>query len=108
MSTSSLPVGEARWKPAQRWWGRGLNGQPMEIDLVAEDLEGEALLLGEAKWRERPDQGVVFERLRYCAENFPRARERKVILGAWLKQIGNEARPGEFVVDPETTLPVLR
>ena len=109
MSTPSLPVGEIRWKPARRWWGRGLDGQPMEVDLVAEDLEGKALLLGEVKWRERPDQGVLFERLRYCAENFPRSRGRKVILGAWLKQGGGaDPRPGEFVVDPEGTLAVLR
>ena len=81
----------------------------MEIDLVAEDMDGEALLLGEAEWRERLDQGAVFERLRNCSENFPRARGRKVILGAWLKQGGGaEAGPGEFVVDPEATLEVLR
>ena len=81
----------------------------MEIDLVAEDLEGRALLLGEVKWRKRPDQGAVFERLRYCAENIPRSRERKVILGAWLKRgNGVETRPGEFVVDPQETLAVLR
>ncbi len=109
LSTASLPVGGIRWEPAQRWWGRGLDGQQMEIDLVAEDLEGEALLLGEAKWREGPDQGAIFERLRNCAENFPRARGRKVILGAWLKQGGGaKARPGEFVVDPGATLAVLR
>ena len=109
LSTASLPAGDIRWKPAQRWWGRGLDGQPMEIDLVAEDLEGEALLLGEVRWRERPDREAVFERLRYCAGNFSRARGRKVILGAWLKRGGGpEVRPGEFVVDPEATLAVLR
>ena len=109
LSTASLPVGGIRWEPAQRWWGRGLDGQQMEIDLVAEDLEGEALLLGGAKWREGPDQGAVFEHLRNCAENFPRSRGRKVILGAWLKQGGGaEARPGEFVADPDATLAVLR
>ena len=109
LSTPSLPAGEVRWKPAQRWWGPGLDGQPMEIDLVAEDLDGRALMLGEVKWQERPDRGAVFERLRYCAENFPRSRGRKVILGAWLKRGGGaDPRPGEFVVDPEETLAVLR
>ncbi len=109
LSTASLPVGDVRWKPAQRWWGRGLDGQQMEIDLVAGDMDGKALLLGEVEWRERLDQIAVFERLRNCAENFPRARGRKVILGAWLKQGGGaEARPGEFVADPEAALTVLR
>ena len=109
MSTLSLSEGEVRWKPARRWWGRGLDGQQMEIDLVAEGLDGQFLLLGEVKWRERQDQGLVFERLRYFAENFPRSRGRKVILGVWLKRGGGaDPRPGEFVVDPEGTLPVLR
>lgn len=81
----------------------------MEIDLVAEDLDGQFLLLGEVKWRERPDQGAVFERLRCFAENFPGSRGKKVILGAWLKQGGGaDPRPGEFVVDPEETLAMLR
>jgi hypothetical protein len=38
------------WRPASRWW-RG--GAP-EWDLVAESHDGKRLLLGEAKWSERP------------------------------------------------------
>ena len=108
LSTAALPVGNIRWKPAQRWWGRGLDGQPMEIALVAEALNGEALLLGKVKWRERPNQGAVFDRLRYCAANFPQARGRETILGAWLKQGTAKTQPREFVVHPAGTLAVLR
>lgn len=32
-----------------RWWGNGLDRQPMEIDVVAESLDGRTLLVGEAK-----------------------------------------------------------
>ena len=108
LSTATLPVGNIRWKPAQRWWGRGLDGQPMEIDLVAESLDGQALLLGEVKWQKRPNQRAVFDRLRYCAANFPLARAREPILGAWLKQGVAKTQAREFVVHPAETLAALR
>lgn len=38
------------WKPAARYW----RGNEPEWDIVAESLSGDALLLGEAKWSERP------------------------------------------------------
>ncbi|OAV44027.1 ATP-binding protein [Lewinella sp. 4G2] len=34
----------------QRWWGKGKNGKPMEIDLVGESLDKTKLLVGECKW----------------------------------------------------------
>ena len=50
-----LPVGTALgdfgpWGPASRWW----RGEAPEWDLVSESLDGDRLLLGEAKWSGRP------------------------------------------------------
>ena len=28
------------WNPAARWWGRGMDGQPLEVDVVAESRDG--------------------------------------------------------------------
>ena len=39
------------WNPAARWWGAGLDRQPLEIDVVAESADGESLLIGEVKLR---------------------------------------------------------
>jgi len=38
------------WGPASRWW----RGSLSEWDIVSESIEGQRLLLGEAKWRHRP------------------------------------------------------
>jgi len=38
------------WGPASRWW----RGSLSEWDVVSESIEGQRLLLGEAKWRHRP------------------------------------------------------
>ena len=44
-----LPEGTGRWRKASRWWGTGLDGRQMEIDIVAESTDGRDLLVGEAK-----------------------------------------------------------
>jgi hypothetical protein len=38
------------WGPASRWW----SGGAPEWDIVSESLDGKRLLLGEAKWSDRP------------------------------------------------------
>jgi AAA+ ATPase superfamily predicted ATPase len=44
-----LVIAEQEWGSARRWWGSGISGQQMEIDVVAESLDGKNLLLGEVK-----------------------------------------------------------
>lgn len=44
-----LPGCEGRFRNAARWWGGGLDKRPMELDVVAESLDGRTLLVGEAK-----------------------------------------------------------
>lgn len=44
-----LPGVEGRLRGCRRWWGNGLNRVPMEIDVVAESVDGTTLVVGEAK-----------------------------------------------------------
>ena len=44
-----LPGCGERLQNAARWWGTGLDRRAMEIDVVAESLDGETLFVGEAK-----------------------------------------------------------
>jgi AAA+ ATPase superfamily predicted ATPase len=44
-----IEVAARRWRPAARWWGRGTDGLPLELDIVAESVDGRALLVGEVK-----------------------------------------------------------
>jgi uncharacterized protein len=43
-------VAEVPWGPASRWWGAGVDGRPLEFDVVAESLDRRTLLIGEVKW----------------------------------------------------------
>lgn len=44
-----LPDMDIMWRGSRRWWGNGVNREPMEIDVVAESADGKTLLVGEAK-----------------------------------------------------------
>lgn len=45
----SVPGVGGRWRKVSRWWGSGLNREPMEIDVLAESVDGKTLLAGEVK-----------------------------------------------------------
>jgi len=85
-STSRLEIAGRRWKPASRWWGKGCNGIPMEIDVMAESLDGDALLFGEAKWVNKTNLPRIMSTLEKQAENFPKLGNREIVLAAWCKQ----------------------
>jgi uncharacterized protein len=53
----SAPGGAGPWGPALRYW----KGTGPEWDLVSASMEGDALLLGEAKWSERPFTEAMIE-----------------------------------------------
>lgn len=55
---SATGLGARDWGAARRWW----SGTAPEWDLVAETARGRSLLLGEAKWSERPLSGAALER----------------------------------------------
>ena len=44
-----LNLADTSWGMASRWWGSGKNRRPMEIDVMAESIDGRALLVGEVK-----------------------------------------------------------
>jgi hypothetical protein len=55
------------WKPAQRWW----SGNQPEWDIVAEDIRGSRLLLGEAKLASRDLPSVMGEVARRAPPDLP-------------------------------------
>ena len=96
----------ARWGVAGRWWGQGLDRRPLEIDVVAESLDGGRLLVGEVKWSrvDRPDEELA--RLRHRAERLPLAEGRQVELALWVAE-GADASAGR-VVRPAEVVAALR
>lgn len=106
-SVPFLTLGETRWGAAARWWGAA-QGAPMELDVVAESLDGKSVLVGEAKWSDKAPGGSRWaQQLRARAERAPFARGRKVVLALWLKR-PLSAGAGVKVVSPQSVLASLR
>ncbi len=79
-AVSQLEISSDRWEPASRWWGRGINGEPMELDAVANSLDGRRILIGEAKLQLPPAMvDRQFAKLKQKIKNFPPATTREIV-----------------------------
>ncbi len=106
-STARLEIDGQRWKPAARWWGKGINGKNMEIDVVGESLDGKCLLLGEAKWENKTNVQAEINKLEKKAVNFPIPDGKRVVLAVWCKQPSGRSG-GNPVFSPDDVVAVLR
>jgi uncharacterized protein len=95
------------WGPASRWWGSGLDRQPLEVDLVAESETGDSILVGEVKWSATADVARARKELERKAERLPFVAGREVFLALWLKAAGRGQASGQ-VFTPRQVLDVLR
>ncbi len=85
LSVSRMEINGQRWKPASRWWGKGLTGKQMEIDVVAESIDGNSILFGEVKWEKKTNVTKVLNKLADHVGNFPGCGKREIILAVWCK-----------------------
>jgi AAA+ ATPase superfamily predicted ATPase len=75
-----------KWEPPSRWWGRGLDGNTMELDLVARCAEEpDRVLVGEAKVTATAAQvrRTLLE-LSAKAERCPALQNHRVELAVWV------------------------
>lgn len=94
-SVRNLDICGIQWKPAQRWWGKGIDGTEVEIDILAESFDKQYLLVGEAKWEERSEVTSLYYKLRKTFQNIRVGDYPNVIYGLWLKKIENKI-PEDF------------
>jgi AAA+ ATPase superfamily predicted ATPase len=88
------------WRPAATWWGTGRDGQPLELDVVAESMDGQSLLLGEVKWTIRKDANRIASALRHKATNFPLAGGRRILQALWLRGPAGRCPPALTIFTP--------
>jgi hypothetical protein len=102
-----LQTGGKTWGPAGRWWGPGLDRQPLEVGLVAESSDGGSVLVGEVKWSAPRDATRLLAELEDKARRLPFVAGREVVPALWLKTRVTGVSP-EHVVTPRQVLDVLR
>jgi uncharacterized protein len=102
-----IEIDNNRFNPASRWWGNGIDGKPMEIDLMAESADKKTLLVGEVKWSDKVTPNEVKMSLdRKCA-NLPFMGTKQIIKTVFLKEKPALAIPGELVFLPDDILRVM-
>jgi AAA+ ATPase superfamily predicted ATPase len=107
-SVPRLARGGRRWSPAARWWGSGIDGKPMELDIVAESIDDpKDLLIGEAKLELSPAElRGAFAKLQSKIDRCPIAHGKRVTARIWL--LGGSDRQARGVIGASTVLDVLR
>ena len=103
-SVPRLKIDGLNWNPAARWWGRGVDGAPIEIDVVAESVDRRHLLLGEVKWSDRADPPALLAALARNAQRVPFRGGRRVHHALWLKRSTAERVDGAPIVTPDTVM----
>jgi AAA+ ATPase superfamily predicted ATPase len=110
LARESVPVLDCfgkTWGPAGRWWGPGLDRQPLEIDLVAESDSQDALLIGEVKWASPDDPDCLLQELERKVARLPFTEGREIFLALWLKAPVRGAM-SQQVITPRQVLSKLR
>jgi uncharacterized protein len=106
-SVPRLHLGGKSWGPAGRWWGPGLDRQPLEVDLVAHSSDGGSVLVGEVKWAAPRDAERHLAELEAKARRLPVAAGREVVTALWLKAPVRGLAASRMVT-PRQVLDVLR
>jgi len=95
-----IEIDGLRFNTAARWWGNGLDGKSMEIDLVAESTDHSVMLIGEVKWSDRISPDEINTSLNYKYRNAPFARPDRFIKAVFSKNAPATTHPDLIHVGP--------
>lgn len=71
---------------ASRWWGSVSREETIELDVVAESIDGKKLLVGECKWTEGENSNRLLGELMEKASKLPFAKNKEIVPMLFLKQ----------------------
>lgn len=111
---SGNEIGGIVYGPASRWWG-GIpkedgsgEYEQVEIDLVAESLDGKHLLVGECKWRESTDVRSVYDALVNKSRRLPFVGKRQKMHTALFLKLENKDSTDIPCYYPENIIESIR
>ncbi|MBN1983882.1 MAG: ATP-binding protein [Chitinivibrionales bacterium] len=108
LSTSTLSVDGIQWKPANRFWGNTIEGQPVEIDVVAESFDTTRILIAEVKWQREVDVEAEFKRLEQLAPKLPHIHDRPVSIACWVPDATFYKNSRHPIIDAHMVMNALR
>ncbi len=106
----SIPfiIKDGKFNPASRWWGKGIDGTPLEIDVVSESTDKKKLLIGEAKWTEKKDVTRDADEIVKKSANLPIVYKHKIIPVLFVKHKPAVTPPGILIFGPEEIIEGLK
>jgi AAA+ ATPase superfamily predicted ATPase len=111
LARRSIPfcrIADTAWSVAARWWGQDMQRQQVEVDVVAESVDGKSILIGEVKWGAgKADAQSAVHRLRTLADSLPFVQGRRVVLGVWTRERG-KLDDDIVVLTPDDVLRALK
>jgi len=87
--------------PASRWWGTGLNNKRIEIDLVAESVDGKYLIIGEVKWSEKENFKTIENKLDQLINQLPFISGQKIIKALFVKKAAQNSEGEMMIFSPK-------
>jgi AAA+ ATPase superfamily predicted ATPase len=96
-----------RFGESMRWWGTGLDGRQMEVDIVALSHNQKYLAVGEAKWSEKTDINHLASQLLNKASNLPFADKYTIVPLIFLKNKPSTIPDGIYVFTPDDVITAL-
>ncbi|MDR3251042.1 MAG: ATP-binding protein [Tannerella sp.] len=94
------------YRQAGRWWGSISREEIIELDVVAESMDGRKLLVGECKWTEREDAGRLLAELTAKAQKLPFLKGREIVPFLFLKRDPANGT-GENIITPQQVIDLI-
>lgn len=93
-----------RFGETMRWWGTGIDGRQMEVDIVSISHDQKYLAIGEAKWSEKTDVIHLASQLVNKASNLPFVDKFAIIPLIFLKNKPATIPDGIYVFTPDDVI----
>ena len=94
---------------ASRWWGNVSKTEAIELDVVAESLDGKYLLVGECKWTENENVERLYHQLYTKASKLPFAKDKELKVVLFLKNPPEPTPlvPTEYILLPQQVIDLI-
>jgi AAA+ ATPase superfamily predicted ATPase len=99
---------DIEFKPAGRWWGKGLDGEPMEIDVIAESSDRKTLLIGESKWTDSVDIDYEITNLKGKIKNLTFPKGKRLMPALFIKHKSIDYKDDVLIFDPDDVVSALK
>lgn len=106
-AVSGSMIGGDVYSLAGRWWGNVSRDEIIELDVVAQSMDGKKLLVGECKWTEGEDANRLLYELTEKARKLPFLKGQEIVPILFLKQEPEHGSGNALVMTPQAIIDII-